>query len=219
MIRLCVGFDPREAVCFHTFCHSVITRTTADVSFIPLRGERRDGSNDFVYARFLVPHLMGYQGWAIYADGDMVCLADIAELWAMRDPWKAVHVVKHDYKTKARAKYLGAPNEDYLRKNWSSLILFNCAHYANRQLSPEYVRKHDGAHLHRFAWIPDDRIGEIPKEWNWLDTEYEPNPEAKLIHYTLGTPCFEDYQDCDHADQWKAEHWSSQRPIVESARE
>jgi hypothetical protein len=37
---------------------------------------------------------------------------------------KAVAVVKHDYKTKHRRKYIGTPleadNADYPRKNWSS---------------------------------------------------------------------------------------------------
>jgi lipopolysaccharide biosynthesis glycosyltransferase len=44
---------------------------------------------------------MDYSGWAIFADGDMVCQADISELWALRDDSKAVQVVKHDYQTKA----------------------------------------------------------------------------------------------------------------------
>jgi lipopolysaccharide biosynthesis glycosyltransferase len=148
---------------------------------------------------------MDYQGWAIFADGDMICRDDIAKLWALRDESKAVMVVKHDYKTKAHEKYLGNKNQDYPRKNWSSVILWNCAHPENRRLDPQYVMSHPGSHLHRFAWLDDALIGEIPKEWNWLTTEYPDNDEAKLLHYTLGTPCFKDYTDCDMADIWHTE--------------
>jgi len=49
-------------------------------------------------------------------------------------------------------------------------------------------------------------IGEIPKEWNWLTTEYPDNYDAKLLHYTLGTPCFKDYAESEMAELWHAEH-------------
>jgi lipopolysaccharide biosynthesis glycosyltransferase len=214
LIPVFVGYDPREAVCYHTFCQSVIDRASVPVAFTPLTGERRDGSNDFTYSRFLVPHLMGFNGWAIYADGDMVCLSDIAELWALRDCWKAVMIVKHDYKTRHPVKYLGAPNEDYPRKNWSSLMLFNCAHSANRVLTPDYVKQATGSHLHRLAWIGDEsRIGELPAEWNHLVLEYEHQP-AKLAHFTVGSPCFSDYADCDYSGDWHSARAKSQVPCT-----
>ena len=99
----------------------------------------------------------------------MICRADIAELWALRDPRTAVQVVKHDYKTKFPRKYLGSKNEDYPRKNWSSLILWNCSSFINRPLTRKRVQEMTNQELHRFSWIPDERIGELPKEWNWLD--------------------------------------------------
>ena len=211
-INLVVGFDQRESVAYHVFCQSVIDRASMPVAFMPLLPKalsgytesHRDGSNIFIYTRFLTPWLMGYTGWAIFADGDMVCNADIAELWKLRDPSKAVMVAKHDYKTKAQVKYLGNKNENYPRKNWSSVILWNCGHPDNRLLTPDLVASKDGAFLHRFTWLADDKIGEIPKEWNWLAIEYEPKDDAKLIHYTLGTPCFRDYRDSEMADKWTA---------------
>lgn len=145
---------------------------------------------------------MEFSGWAIFADGDMVCEADIAELWALRDPTKAVQVVKHDYKTKAFKKYLGNKNENYPRKNWSSVILWNCGHADNKILSPEFIQSQPGSYLHRFSWLSDDVIGELPVEWNWLAIEYPENRDAKLIHYTLGTPCFKDYADASMSDHW-----------------
>jgi len=137
----------------------------------------------------------------------MVCEADIAELWALRDPTKAVQVVKHDYKTKANKKYLGNKNEDYPRKNWSSVILWNCAHPKNKILTPDFIQGQPGSFLHRFSWLSDDLIGELPPEWNWLAIEYPENIDAKLIHYTLGTPCFKDYANESMSDKWQKSYF------------
>jgi hypothetical protein len=41
-------------------------------------------------------------------------------------------------------------------------------------------------------------------EWNWLATEYDDNPGAKIVHYTLGTPCFKDYRHAGMSDAWLA---------------
>lgn len=209
-LTLVVGFDQREAIAYHTFCQSVLETSSIPVRFLPLAAStlkfyvetHTDGSNAFIYSRFLTPFLCGYEGMAVFADGDMVCREDVAKLAALFDPTKAVQVVKHDYKTKAARKYLGNKNENYPRKNWSSLILWNCAHPANRQLTPELVQGSTGAFLHRFSWLPDELIGELPLEWNWLETEYAAKPEAPLIHYTLGTPCFAEYAATDTAHLW-----------------
>lgn len=218
MIRVFVGFDPREAVAYHTFCQSVLERASLPVSFTPLalnalagyRETHTDGSNAFIYSRFLTPYLCGFDGWALFADGDMICRTDIAELWALRDPRHAVQVVKHDYQTKAAQKYLGNKNENYPRKNWSSVMLFNCDHPKHRLLTPEFLQRTTGKFLHRFEWLDDADIGELPRVWNWLTTEYEDNYDAKLLHYTLGTPCFKDYENAEMADEWHAARERSQ---------
>lgn len=173
----------------------------------------KDGSNDFIYSRFLIPALLDYVGHGIFIDGDMLLTGDIAELWEMRSYFHAVQVVKHNYKTKAKTKYLGNKNEDYPRKNWSSVIIWNAGHYANRELVPSKVMQMSGSELHRFTWIPDERIGEIPKEWNWLETEYKKNPKAKLIHYTLGAPCFDEYKNTDTSYLWHSELQNCLTPI------
>ena len=111
-------------------------------------------------------------------------------------------VVKHDYQTKVHTKYLGNKNENYPKKNWSSVILWNCSHPKHRILTPEFIQNQTGKYLHRFSWLNDDEIGEIPKEWNWLAIEYPVNNDAKLIHYTLGTPCFAEYEKTEMADIW-----------------
>ena len=213
-IPVFVGYDPRESVAYHVCVNSIIRHASQPVAIIPVAlnlfrdydETHTDGSNQFIYSRFLVPHLMDYQGWAIFIDGDMILRGDIVELWNLRDSFKDVMVVKHDYKTRMPVKYLGSKNEDYPRKNWSSVILWNCNSYPNRKLTPEFVQKSTGAELHRFSWIDDERVGELPPEWNWLDVEYEWNPAAKLVHYTLGTPCFHEFADKgDFAEEWHKE--------------
>ncbi len=209
-INLYVGYDEREAIAYHVFCHSVIKNTSVPVKITPLvlsqlkefNETHQDRSNDFIYSRFLTPYLNEFDGWAIFADGDMICQADLKELIGMADPNKALLVVKHDYQTKASIKYLGNINENYPRKNWSSVILWNCSHPKHKILTPEFVSNQTGKFLHRFSWLDDNDIGELPVEWNWLACEYEKNTEAKLIHYTLGTPCFKDFRDTDMAEIW-----------------
>lgn len=211
MIRVFVGYDPHEIVACNVFQHSVLEHSSQPVAFIPLAPgslgnhysePREDGSNNFIYRRFLVPYLCDYIGWAIFADGDMLCREDIAKLWAMRDPNKAVQVVKHLYKTKHPVKYMGAKNEDYPRKNWSSLVLWNCSHPANAKLTPDMIMHKPGAFLHRFSWLEDKDIGELPADWNWLVTEYPKLETASLVHFTLGAPCFGEYHYCDYAEEW-----------------
>lgn len=213
MIRIFIGFDPREAVAYHVCANSIIRHSSRPVAFTALALKNladytethSDGSNQFIYSRFLVPHLMDYQGWAVFMDGDMLVRDDIVDLWNRRDEGKAVLVVKHDYKTKANNKYLGAKNQDYPRKNWSSVVLWNCAHPDNRVLTPEFIENATGAQLHRFTWLDDSQIGELPKVWNWLPDEFGPNPDAKLLHWTLGTPSFHEYADAPMAGEWHRE--------------
>ena len=217
-IKIVIGFDQRESVAYHTFCQSIIEKASSPISFMPLainnlsdyKETHADKSNDFVYSRFLTPYLNEFNGWAIFADGDMICQADIKELWDLRDDTKALLVVKHDYQTKAHLKYLDNINENYPRKNWSSVILWNCGPPKHKVLTPEFIANQTGKYLHRFSWLNDDEIGELPKDWNWLAIEYPENKEAKLIHYTLGTPCFEDYKNTEMAELWHSAYNKTQ---------
>jgi lipopolysaccharide biosynthesis glycosyltransferase len=217
-IPIFIGYDPRDAIAYHTCVNSIIRHATRPVAIVPValnlfadyKETHGDGSNHFIYTRFLVPHLTGFSGWALFIDGDMIVRDDIAKLWDLQNPCMDAMVVKHDYKTKMPIKYLGSKNEDYPRKNWSSVILWNCSSSPNRQLTPEFIQKSSGAELHRFTWLDDSRIGELPMEWNWLPDEYGANPNAKLLHYTLGTPCFDEF-----ADTTQGEEWHSERALTE----
>lgn len=212
MLPIYVGFDPREAAVYHVFCQSVIEHAKTPVCFIPLHQQhldgfngQQDGTNAFIFSRYLVPYLNGFSGAAIFVDGDMHVNADINELLDLFDPDYAVQVVKHDYRTQHPRKYLGTPivndNIDYPRKNWSSVMMFNCAHESNKILLPEFVGDAGGAFLHRFCWLRDEEIGSLPFEWNHLVGEY-PEGEAKLYHHTLGSPGFEYYKDCESSMDW-----------------
>lgn len=215
-VKIAIGYDPREAVAYHTLANSIIRQSSVPVSFQPLALDNfksfyddtghSDGSNQFIYSRFLTPYLNDYKGWVAFMDGDMIVRGDVKELFDMKDDSKAVMVVKHDYKTKMREKYLGAGNQDYPRKNWSSVILWNCGHKKNKTVTPEFVQNATGAELHRFTWLDDADIGELPDEWNWLDGEYDYNKDAKLVHFTLGTPCFGEFANFgSFSSEWHRE--------------
>ena len=230
MLHIFVGFDQSaEPIAYHNFCQSVIEHSSIPVSFTPLalntlkdyEEKHKDGSNAFIYSRFLVPSLCDYKGIALFCDGDMICRSDVAELlkYYEAEPEKAVWVVKHDYKTKHPVKYLGAKNEDYPRKNWSSVILWNCNHWQNKKLTPELVMESTGSYLHRFSWLEDRFIGDLPAEWNWLETEYVYNKDAKLVHHTLGTPCFNDYQNSPYSKEWWNTYNRMIFPLVGNDRE
>ena len=201
-----------EPVAYAVFCQSVIEHSSIPVSFTPMAlntlseytETHKDGSNAFIYSRFLVPYLCDFKGMALWVDGDMIVRSDIAELlWEFQQD-EAVKVVKHHYQTKHPIKYLGAKNEDYPKKNWSSVMLWNCGHHLNKQLTPRFVMEKDGKYLHRFQWLkyPEEQVGKLDDTWNWLETEYEYNKDAKLVHHTLGTPCFKDYQSTDYSQEW-----------------
>jgi lipopolysaccharide biosynthesis glycosyltransferase len=213
MIPVFIGYDPREAIAYHVCVNSIVRNASQPVAIVPLalnllkdyKEEHTDGSNHFIYSRFLVPHLTGYNGWAIFIDGDMLLRDDITKLWEMREEDKAVMVVKHKYETKLTTKYLGAKNENYPCKNWSSVILWNCGHPANKKVTPQFVQESTGAQLHRFTWLKPEQVGQLPIEWNWLPDEYGVNQGAKLLHYTLGTPSFHEFANTPMGDEWHRE--------------
>jgi len=215
MLQVYIGYDPRESVAFYTLAHSIFARSSIPVSIAALmqrhlghlytRPRGPTESTEFSLTRFLVPALSGYQGWSVYMDCDMLCRTDIAGLAALmaRQADKAVLVCQHDYVPKSERKFLNQVQTKYARKNWSSLMLFN--NERCKALTPEYINSASGLELHRFAWLPDAAIGGLPLEWNWLVGEYEYNAKAKIAHFTRGGPYFDDYRDCDYADEWRAE--------------
>jgi len=218
MLNVYIGYDPNESVAFYTLAHSILCRASVPVAIAPLMRSQLTGiytrergpteSTEFSLTRFLVPSLSKFCGWSVFLDCDMLCRGDFAELSALmeRNEDKAVLVCKHDYVPKTERKFLDQVQTKYPRKNWSSLMLFNNSRCG--MLTPEYVNAAPGLDLHRFAWTEDARIGGLPLEWNWLVGEYEYNPGAKIVHYTLGGPYFDDYRECDYAGEWFEEYRS-----------
>lgn len=217
MLKIFIGYDPREAVAYHTLCNSILRHSSAAISITPLylpnftsffnRPSDPRQSNSFSYSRFLIPHLCNYDGYALYLDCDMLLLGDVQELFDnYANENSAVSVVKHEYTSKVSVKYLGHKQYNYPRKNWSSLVLWNCAHGANKQVVPSFVETAEPATLHRFLWLKDEEIGEIDKKWNWLVGEYgSPPTDVRNVHWTIGGPYFLEYQTSDFADEWFAE--------------
>ena len=212
MLQVFIGYDPNETVAYHTLAHSILRRSSIPLSIAPLMRSQLGGlytrergpteSTEFSLTRFLVPALSEYRGWSLFMDCDMLCRVDLAELvaHAARNDDKALLVCQHDYVPRTERKFLDQVQTKYPRKNWSSVMLFNNARC--RALTADYVNGATGLELHRFAWLEDSAIGPLPLEWNWLVGEYDYNPKAKIVHYTLGGPYFDDYRNCDYAGEW-----------------
>lgn len=214
MIRVFIGHDSREVVAWHVLAHSIQSRASQPVAIAPVMLSqlqdvfRRDNnplqSTEFSFSRFLVPYLCGYEGWAVFMDCDMLVRRDMAELWALRDDRFAVSVVKHEHVPVETSKFLDAPQTRYAKKNWSSVMLMNCARC--RVLTPEYVSTASGLDLHQFKWLGnDDLIGALPGEWNHLVGYDAPRPDAANVHFTIGGPYFSEYQHCEYSQEWFAE--------------
>ncbi len=214
MINVFIGYDPREAVAYNVFTHSIHARASVPVTIAPLMLTALNGiltrerhplqSTDFSFSRFLTPYLSAYTGWSVFMDGDMLMLDDLARLYTLRDERYAVMVVKHDHVPKEDKKFLDQPQTPYQKKNWSSVVLFNNARC--RALTPDYVNTASGLELHQFKWLAnDDLIGEIPGRWNHLVGYNPPSRDAALVHYTSGGPYFDEHRDCEYADEWREE--------------
>ena len=215
MINVFIGYDNKERVAYNVLSHSIIQNSTKPVAITPIalnnlkddfvRERNNLSSTEFSFSRFMIPHLMNYQGWALFMDCDMLMFEDVAELWRMRDDSKAIQVCKHDYTPKTDTKFLGQVQTKYPKKNWSSFMLMNCKKCTT--LTPDYVNKASGLELHQFKWLESEElIGELPLEWNWLVGEYEHKEDVKNIHYTEGGPWFEEYRNCDYSKDWFVNH-------------
>ena len=223
MINIFVGYDSKEKAAFSTLAYSILKNSSKPVAITPIylenikddfvRERNNISSTEFSFSRFMIPHLMNYQGWALFMDCDMLMFEDIAELWRMRDDSKAIQVCKHDYVPKEKTKFLGQTQTAYPKKNWSSFMLMNCKKCST--LTPDYVNRASGLELHQFKWLEGDHlIGDLPLEWNWLVGEYEHKEDVKNIHFTEGGPWFDDYKNCDYSKDWFANFKESNEPFT-----
>ena len=211
MINIFIGYDSKEKVAYNVLSHSIIQNSTKPVAITPIalnhlkddfvRERNSLSSTEFSFSRFMIPHLMNYQGWALFMDCDMLMFEDVSKLWRMRDDSKAIQVCKHDYIPKEKTKFLGQPQTAYPKKNWSSFMLMNCNKCSS--LTPDYVNRASGLELHQFKWLEGDHlIGDLPLEWNWLVGEYEHKDDVNNVHFTKGGPWFDEYAKCDYSQDW-----------------
>ncbi|MDX1961958.1 MAG: glycosyltransferase [Pirellulales bacterium] len=205
MLRIFIGFDsrfpePADVLAYSFRKHASIPLEIRYLKLSELGLNRAHdplASTEFTYSRFLVPHLCNFQGKALFVDNDMLCLGDVRPLAELDMTNYALRVVQHDYQPTNTVKMYGAVQTSYPRKNWSSMMLMDCAKL--RLWTKELVETQTGAYLHRFQDIPDAQIGELPKTWNTLDWMDE---QTQLIHYTNGGPWFEQYLNHPHAGIW-----------------
>ena len=227
-MRIWVGYDSREQQAFGVACRSLRRHSPQTFGIVGLylsllqfaglytRGTgTRDGrlwdtisgapmATEFAISRFLVPHI-ARKGWALFVDADVLARADMQALLACADKTKACMVVKHSHVPTSAIKMDGQVQTSYARKNWSSVVLWNCDHPGTRALTPEVVNRERGLWLHQFAWLDDSEIGELDPGWNHLVGELPPNPEAKIAHFTNGTPDMPGYENCEFAEEWRSE--------------
>jgi lipopolysaccharide biosynthesis glycosyltransferase len=221
IIKVFIGYDPVESIAWHTMANSILEKSSRPVALIPInvrnlknlyiRGKANEQSNEFSFARFLVPYLMDFNGYAIFFDCDMMLRVDIASIFdgIDRNLDKAVYVVKHNYEPKDKIKYLNTVQYTYPRKNWSSVVLWNCGHPLNKKVTPEFVNTASPQQLHRFLWLDDSDIGELDIRWNWLVGEYEnPPSDVKNVHWTVGGPYFNEYKNVDFSEEWNKQFYN-----------
>lgn len=222
MLTIFCGYDRREAVGFHVFANSIITRASIPVALVPCPSNGlSQGTNEFTYSRFLSAHRMGFSSRCVFADAaDMVCLTDVAELQQeLNKITGAVGVVKHEYKTIHPIKYryteMESPNRDYARKNWASLMLINCEHPAWQSVTPEALKVWQGSGLDllQFKFLADSEIESVSDEWNVLVDENQTVDKPKILHWTAGIPGFKYYSNAPMADIWREEWRKTSYPL------
>ena len=217
-IQVYVGYDSREDIAWQVCRHSLARHASVPVGIHPLRQNslRELGlytrpadtisSTEFSLTRFLTPYLAANDRWSMFVDCDVLYTKDIAGLFAGLDDDKALYVVQHDYTPINAIKMDGKAQTIYPRKNWSSMMLFNGRHPLVRALTPQVVNSASPSYLHRFEWLPDELIGAVDLEWNFLEGEYAaPAVPPAAIHFTNGGPWFDNWQAVDFADLWQAE--------------
>lgn len=223
-LNIYIGYDPREDAAYTVARRSMARRATVPTAITPLELkhlpmltrpiEQKDGrmwcpisqapmATEFAISRFCIPFLRK-KGWALFVDCDIVCLSDILELFALADESYAVMCVKHEQAVKEGETKMDSQIQTfYARKNWSSVVLWNCSHPSNKKLTLDNLNQWPGRDLHAFKWLEDSEIGELPKKWNWLVNVTPGRPRKEGIwHYTLGGPFIKDWKSAPHDDVW-----------------
>lgn len=219
ILKVFVGYDSREDIAWQVCKHSLLRHSGDDLLVSPLRQDvlrelnlytrpiDKSASTEFSLTRFLTPYLAATSGWVVFCDCDFLFTTDIRKVLDNLDPAKAVYCVQHNYTPHFGVKMDNQKQTTYPRKNWSSFMVLNCDHPDVKALTPEVVNSASPAYLHRFSWVSNDAaIGALDLDWNFLEGEYaKPETLPRVVHYTNGGPWFDEWQDVDYADEWRAE--------------
>ena len=212
-VKLFIGHDTKQSSICDTCRLSVEDNSNIEIDVIHLSAmqskglfwrEQAVGSTEFAFTRFLAPFLKGFYGYAIFCDSDFIWNSDPLELLDIVDSKNAVSVVKHNI-TKDQIKPVkmdGQKQSWYPKKNWSSLMVFNCDHPFTKRLTPTTVSESPAGYLHEFDWCEENAIGSIPHTYNYLVGYYNDLTEPKAIHYTDGGPWHPGYENVEFADRW-----------------
>lgn len=181
-MRCFIGYDPRQPVAWQVAAHSVyehaskpVSITRLDLRTLPIT---RRGLTEFTYSRFLVPYLSGFEGYSLFLDSDVLVRGDVTTM----EPTHAVHIVKGER-----------------RFEWASVMLFDNAKL--KHLTPEYVQN-PANKMYDWQWTDD--IGELQSDLNHLVGYDAPNPDAKIVHFTMGIPIWEETRNSEFAREWWA---------------
>lgn len=224
-----IGFDPREATGFavarytirqydkHIPIFGLVLDNLRKLGLYTRPTEERINSDgkrqlwdvisdapmatEFSISRFLVPALA--RSWALFVDSDVMFRRNINRIFGHKDSSKAVVCVKHDYQPADGVKMDGQLQTSYSRKNWSSVMLFNCDHPSNKKLTVELVNTATGRDLHRFCWLEDHEIGELPETCNYLVGHTQIMQDPDVVHFTAGLPDVPGYEKQEYADDWR----------------
>lgn len=221
-MKLYIGYDPAEDRAYRAAVsslekHSILSheRLSEDrlrssgllTRVVDKRGQMYDlpsnapCSTEFATSRFMVP-LLCQSGWAMFVDCDIVFLSDPTSIMSHADKNKAVIVVQHNHIGRGK-KMVGMAQTAYPRKNWSSVMLFNCDHPANQRLSLRDINERPGRDLHAFYWLHNDEIGSLPVEWNWLVNVTEKPLHPKIAHFTNGGPWLDGWESAPNDNLWE----------------
>ncbi|MFQ5774199.1 MAG: hypothetical protein ACE5GS_06765 [Kiloniellaceae bacterium] len=227
MLRVYIGWDPRDAAAYEVCRHSLLAHASIPVEAVPLRDwvlrarglywrpyhvdergqmwDARDGkpfSTAFSYTRFCVPLMEDYGARpVVFCDADMLWRADVAELMDLAGE-AAVACVKHEHRPAEREKMTGNIQTVYRRKNWSSLMVLRPSRCVG--LTPYAVNNMPRDWLHGLCWIDDAAIKGLPEAWNWLEGWSDPALEPRVVHFTRGTPDMPGYAGVAYGEEWRA---------------
>lgn len=236
--KIYIGYEPREAEAFAICRRSFRQRLSIPIQIkgISLYRARQLGlywreherkqhqlwdkisgapmSTEFAITRFLTP-ILAQTGFALFVDCDMLARQNVARIFDLADPEKAVMCVQHEHNPTETVKMDNQVQTRYSRKNWSSVMLFNCDHPSNQKLTLEMINTLPGRDLHRFCWLEDHEIGALPPQWNYLvgHTVLPEGVEPAIVHFTDGIPSMDGYENVEYAGEYidQREAWVCQR--------